>query len=63
MRNLPLMQKAHKPACYDRFQEIFEETGSFGEAAKTFLSFKFVFRTTLVYWVKKLGWFYLRHRQ
>ena len=63
MRNLPLMQKAHKPVCYDRFREVFEETGSFGEAAKTFLSFKFVFRTTLVYWVKKLGWFYLRHRQ
>jgi len=34
-----------------------------GRGEKTFLSFKFVFRTTLVYWVKKLGWFYLRHRQ
>lgn len=63
MRNMPLMQRARKPAMYERFQKIFDETGSFAEAARCFLTRKLVLRATLVYWIKRLGWFYFRRHQ
>lgn len=63
MRNMPLMQRARKPAMYERFQKIFDETDSFAEAARCFLTRKLVLRATLVYWIKRLGWFYFRRHQ
>ncbi|MCQ2367465.1 MAG: polysaccharide pyruvyl transferase family protein [Kiritimatiellae bacterium] len=63
MRNMPLMQKAHKPRSYESFQRVFNETKSFNEAAKVFLTRKLLLKATIVYWVKKLGWFYFKHHQ
>ncbi len=63
MRNKPLMQRALKPRMYDKVQKVFDETGSFSEAAKCFMSRKLVLKAWLVFWVKKLGWFYFRKRQ
>lgn len=63
MRNMPLMQRARKPSMYDSFQKVFKETGSFEEAAKCFLSHRLILKANLVYWVKKLGWFYFKHHQ
>lgn len=63
MRNMPLMQRARKSSMYDSFQKVFKETGSFEEAAKCFLSHRLILKANLVYWVKKLGWFYFKHHQ
>ena len=63
LRNMPLQQHAHKPNSYDAFNKVFDETGSFAEASKVFLSRKMTLKATIVYWVKKLGWFYFRRYQ
>lgn len=63
MRNMPLMQKARKPHMYNKVQKTFNETGSFAEAAKCFMSRKLVWRAKLIFWVKKIGWFYFRRHQ
>lgn len=63
MRNMPLQQRALKPKCYEQFKRIFEETGSFAAAAKVFYSRRLIVKATIIYWVKKLGWFYFRRHQ
>ena len=63
MRNMPLMQRARKPLMYDRFQTVFSETGSFEAAAMCFISYRLVLKATLIYWVKRLGWFYFKLHQ
>ena len=63
MRNKPLMQRARKPGMYEEVQRMFDETGSFSAAARCFMSRKLVWRAKLVFWTKKLGWFYFRKRQ
>ena len=63
MRNKPLMQKVMKPRMYDKVQKTFNETGSFSAAAKCFMSRKLVWRAKLIFWVKKIGWFYFRRKQ
>lgn len=63
MRNMPLMQKAKKPRMYERVQKTFNETGSFAEASQCFMSRKLVWRTKLVFWIKRIGWFYFRRKQ
>ena len=63
MRNMPLMQRAIKPAMYDEVQKTFDATGSFSAAAKCFMSRKLVWRAKMVFGVKKIGWFYFRKRQ
>lgn len=63
MRNESLMQRARKPMVYDEVQETFEETGSFGRAATFFMTRKFVWKAKVIFWTKKLGWFYFKHRQ
>lgn len=63
LRNMPLQQRARKPKQYEEFNRIFDETHSFEEAAKCFLSWKLIVRANLTYWVKKMGWFYFRRHQ
>ena len=63
MRNMPLMQRARKPAIYDMVKKVFDETGSFAEASKCFMTRKLVFKAWLTFWVKKIGWFYFRRKQ
>lgn len=63
MRNMPLMQRPHKPECYRRFQQVFVQGRSFKEAAKVYMSRRLTAKASVTYWVKKLGWFYFRHRQ
>lgn len=63
LRNMPLQQRAQKSGFYVRFAESFESSGSFGEASKLYMTKKFRVRSILVYWVKKFGWFYFKHRQ
>ena len=63
MRNQPLQQRVRKPKQYEAFNRVFAETHSFEKAAKSFMSWKLVFRASLTYWVKKMGWFYFRRHQ
>lgn len=63
LRNMPLQQRAQKPNSYDRFNKIFDESGSFDAASKVFFSRKLTIKATLIYWVKKIGWFYFRKHQ
>ena len=46
MKNIgmPLMQRARKPAIYDQVKKVFDETGSFAEASKCFMTRKLVFK-------------------
>lgn len=63
MRNMPLMQRARKPEMYEAVQRVFDETKSFAEASRCFLSWKMILRARIIFWVKKIGWFYFRKRQ
>lgn len=63
MRNMPLQQRARKPKQYEEFNRVFDEAHSFEKAARCFLSRKLLFRASLTYWVKKIGWFYFRRHQ
>lgn len=63
MRNMPLMQKTHRPGCYDAVQKMFDDTGSFAQISKFWMSRKARITSTVKYWVKKLGWFYFRRKQ
>ncbi len=63
MRNMPLMQRPVKPKCYDVVQKVFKETGSFSAASAVYMRKSIVWRARLVYFVKKLGWYYFRRRQ
>ena len=62
-RNMALMHPPVKPGCRETFMKIFNETGSFDVAAKCYLSWKKALKYSLVYWVKRLGWFYFKHHQ
>ena len=62
-RNMALMHPPTKPSCHEAFINIFQETGSFDEAAKCYLSWKKTLKYAFVYWVKRFGWFYFRHHQ
>ena len=44
-------------------EKTFDETGSFYVAAKCFMSRKLIWRAKIIFWVKKLGWFYFRKKQ
>ena len=63
MRNMPLMQRAIKHRMYGKVQDVFDKTASFYTATKYFLSKKLILRAKVVFWVKKIGWFYFRGRQ
>ena len=63
MRNMPLMQRAIKPRMYEKVQRTFNETGSFSQAAECFMSRKLIWRAKLIFWIKKVGWFYFRRKQ
>lgn len=62
-RNMALMHPPIKPFVYDAFRLRFEETNSFSLAAKCYLSWKKMAKYLLMYYVKKVGWFYFRHHQ
>ena len=62
-RNMALMHPPTKPRCREAFMKMFKETGSFDVAAKCYLSWKKTLKYSLVYWVKRLGWFYFKHHQ
>ena len=62
-RNMTLMHPPAKPGCRETFMKIFKETGSLDASAKCYLSWKKTVKYTLVYWVKRLGWFYFKHHQ
>lgn len=62
-RNIALMHPAAKPGCREIFMNIFKETGSFDAATRCYLSWKKNMKYTLVYWVKRVGWFYFKHHQ
>lgn len=62
-RNMALMYPPAKPGCREAFMKMFKETGSFDAAAKCYLSWKKTLKYSLVYWVKRLGWFYFKHHQ
>lgn len=62
-RNMALMHPPAKPGCREAFMKMFKETGSFDAAAKCYLSWKKTLKYSLVYWVKRLGWFYFKHHQ
>ena len=62
-RNMALMHPPAKPGCRETFMKIFKETGSFDMSAKCYLSWGKALKYTLVYWVKRLGWFYFKHHQ
>lgn len=63
MRNMPLQQRASKPKCYEQFNRVFMETGSFASAAKVFYSRKMIVMAMITYWVRKFGWPYFRRHQ
>lgn len=62
-RNMALMHPAAKPGCREAFMKIFKETSSFETAAKCYLSWKKTLKYALVYWMKRVGWFYFKHHQ
>lgn len=62
-RNTPLRESAKEPAVRQAFFGIFKNTGSFGEAAKTYMSRKFVTRKRLEQMVKRFCWPVLRRFQ
>jgi len=62
-RNMALMHPAAKPGCREIFMKIFKGTGSFDAATRCYLSWKKNMKYTLVYWVKRVGWFYCKHHQ
>ena len=63
LRNLPLMMPAVKPIFYDKFKVCLETSGSFNTAAKTYFTKATRVKGLLRYWIKRLGWFYLRRHQ
>ena len=62
-RNMALMHPPAKPRCREAFMNVLHETGSFEESAKCYLSWKKTLKYSLVYWVKRHGWFYFKHHQ
>ena len=62
-RNMALMHPPAKQGCCEVFTKIFKETGSFETAAKCYLSWKKTLKYALVYWVKRVGWFYFKYHQ
>lgn len=62
-RNMALMHPPAKPGCREVFMKIFKETGSFDAATKCYLSWEKTLKYTLLYWVKRVGWFYFKHHQ
>lgn len=63
MRNSALMQPAARGGFEARFDKAFAETGSFESAAACYMTGKRRFKYRLIYWVKRLGWFYFKHHQ
>ena len=62
-RNMALMHPPAKPRCYELFQQVFIETNSFSKAARCYLSPVKTVKYFLMYWIKRLGWFYFWRHQ
>ena len=62
-RNMPLMQVANRPSCYEDFRHVFDMTSDFTKAAESYLSAKKDIRNAFVYLIKRIGWFYFRRKQ
>ena len=62
-QNMALMHPPMKPKCYDNFKCIFEEAKSFTAAAKCYLDWKKTLKYMLLYYLKRIGWFYFKHCQ
>ena len=62
-RNAALMQPAVRSCFEARFSEVFAATMDFGRAAACFMTSRRRMKYWIVYWVKKIGWFYFKHHQ
>lgn len=62
-RNMALMHPPAKPSCRDVFMREFTDSGSFAKASRCYLSWKKSLKYVLIYWVKRLGWFYFKCHQ
>ena len=62
-RNMALMHPPTKPPCHDVFMRRFLETNSFTKAAECYLSWRKSLKYVMIYWIKRLGWFYFKNHQ
>jgi len=62
-RNMALMHPPAKPRCRESFMGVFNDTHSFAKASRCYLSWKKTLKYALMYWVKRLGWFYFKSHQ
>jgi coenzyme F420-reducing hydrogenase beta subunit len=63
LRNTPLMVPAVRSDCCLKFNEAFTKTGSFDMAAKVYFTKSMQIKGVIRWWIKKMGWFYLKRHQ
>ena len=62
-RNMALMHPPAKPDYRNAFLKEFQSSGSFKIASMHYLSWRKTMKYALMYWVKRMGWFYFKHHQ
>ncbi|MEG1479671.1 MAG: Coenzyme F420 hydrogenase/dehydrogenase, beta subunit C-terminal domain [Kiritimatiellia bacterium] len=62
-RNMPLMESAHRPPNRNLFFEVLTQSNSFASAAANYLSFRSAIKIIGRYYIKRLGWIFLRRFQ